>query len=517
MDSAAYIEKLEQQNSALLKQVESLTRQVENLTEMIVQMRKDKYGPSSEKTASILDNQLSMPQVFNEVELEADDTPEPAKITSQGKVRVNPNSKREFVLKDVPVKEVICEGTPESLVCPQCGGPLRAMGTKVVRTELEYIPAQLSVIKYIQTSYECPKCKRTDKPYITSAFVPRSLLPHSLASASSVANVIYQKYVNAVPLYRQEKDWSSLGVDLGRGTMANWVIRCSEEYFKPLNERLRGELILRDIVHVDETPFQVLKEPGKKPTSKSYMWVYRTGNDGKDPIVLYDYRKSRSGDNAVEFLKGFEGYIHSDGYSGYNKLKNVVRCGCWAHLRRKFVEALPGKDCSVKSNAQIGVEYCDRLFGVEASLKDMSPEERQAKRFELERPIINEFWNWIENLVVLPGSAIGKAREYALNQQPYMENYLLDGRLDISNNAAENAIRPFTVGRKNWLFADTVNGAEASAAVYSIIETAKANGLNTYKYIEYLLKNLPDSGFQADPEILNKFMPWNETVQAECR
>ena len=412
---------------------------------------------------------------------------------------------------------MICEGAPQSLVCPQCGGPLKPIGTKVVRTELEYIPAQLSVTKYIQTSYECPKCKHTDKPYITSAFVPRSLLAHSMASASSVANVIYQKYVNSVPLYRQEKDWSSLGVDLKRGTMANWVIRCSEEYFRPLNERLRKELISRDIVYADETPFQVLKEPGKDPTSKSYMWVYRTGNDGKDPIVIYDYRRSRSGDNAVEFLGDFEGYVHSDGFSGYNKLKNVTRCGCWAHLRRKFVEALPGKSSQVKSNAQIGVEYCDRLFDVESSLKDLTPEERKARRLELERPILDEFWNWIEGLTVLPGSAIGKAREYALNQKPYMENYLLDGRLDISNNAAENAIRPFTVGRKNWLFADTVNGAKASAAVYSLIETAKANGLNTYKYIEYILKNMPDSGFQADDEILDGFLPWNETVRQQCR
>ncbi len=515
MDSAAYIKSLEQQNTQLLKQIESLTRQVENLTEMILQMRKDKFGPSSEQT-KVIDGQISFPQVFNEVEVEAKDVTEPIKETKTGKLRANPNTKREYVLKDIPVKEVICQGTEESLVCPKCGTKLKSIGTQVVRTEIEYIPAKLQVIKYIQESYECPKCKKTDKPFIAKAKVPRSLLPHSMASASSVANVIYQKYVNSVPLYRQEKDWETLGLDLSRATMANWVIRCSDEYFKPLRDRLQVELLARDIIHADETPFQVLKEPGKKPTSKSYMWVYRTGNDSKPDIILYDYKPSRSGDNAVLFLKDFQGYVHSDGYSGYNKLKGIKRCGCWAHVRRKFFEALPSKQIDAKentlSNAGIGVAYCDRLFSVEASLKDLSPEERFAKRIEKERPILDEFWTWIENLNVLPGSAICKAKEYAINQKSNLENYLLDGRLEISNNAAENAIRPFTVGRKNWLFADTQAGADASATVYSLIETAKANGLNTYKYIEYILKTMPDMEFHAHPDLLEQLMPWAESV-----
>ena len=320
--------------------------------------------------------------------------------------------------------------------------------------ELEYIPAKLQIVRYVRISYECPKCKHTDHPYIQKALTPASLLNHSLASPSSVANVMYQKYGNSVPLYRQEKDWEQLGISLSRATMANWVIRCSQDYLMPVVEHLRKELLSRDIVHCDETPVQVLKEEGKKPQTKSYMWLYRTGNDEKAPIVLYDYQSSRNGGHAATYLKGFRGYVHSDGFSGCNKLKDITRCGCWAHLRRKFVEAIPAKkskDASL-SSAEIGRDYCNQLFKIEDSLKYLSPDERFHKRLELEKPVLEAFWRWLENLTFLKGSALGKAVVYARNQKTYMENYLLDGRLAISNNAAENAIRPFTVGRNYALY-----------------------------------------------------------------
>ena len=260
---------------------------------------------------------------------------------------------------------------------------------------------------------------------------------------------MYQKYVNSVPLYRQEKDWEQMGLSLSCATMANWIIRCSEDYLVPVIDYLRNRLLERDIVHCDETPVQVLKEAGKKPQTKSYMWLYRSGEDGKPPVILYDYQPSRNGDHAVAYLKDFKGYIHSDGFSGYNKLEDIIRCGCWAHLRRKFVEAIPGKKApdAPMSNAEIGRDYCDQLFHIEDSLKNLAPEERYRKRLELEKPVLDAFWCWVENLNFLKGSALGKAVVYARNQKPYMENYLLDGRLAISNNAAENAIRPFTVGR----------------------------------------------------------------------
>jgi len=295
--------------------------------------------------------------------------------------------------------------------------------------------------------------------------------------------------------------------------MANWVIRCSEDYLIPVTERLRKELLLRDIIHCDKTPIQVLKEEGKKPQTKSYMWLYRTGNDDKPPVILYDYQYSRNGDHVVIYLKDFKGYVHSDGYAGYNKLSGITRCGCWAHLRGKFVEAIPdkkSKDAPLTS-AEIGRDFCNQLFKMEEVLKDLTPDERYSKRLELEKPVLEAFWCWLENLNVLSGSALGKAVTYAKNQKKYMENYLLDGRCSLSNNTAENAIRPF--GRKNWLFADTPKGATASAAVYSIIETAKANGLNVYTYLEYLLLYMPDTDWRNYPEGLDNVMPWSKAVQ----
>lgn len=218
-------------------------------------------------------------------------------------------------------------------------------------------------------------------------------------------------------------------------------------------------------------------------------------------------------------MKDFKGFVHSDGYSGYNKLTGITRCGCWAHLRRKFIEAIPKKTGTDEplTNAEIGRDYCNQLFEIERDLKHLSPAERRLKRLELEKPILEAFWCWLEDLNVLNGSALGKAVTYAKNQKKYMENYLFDGRCSISNNAAENAIRPFTVGRKNWLFADTPKGASASAAVYSIIETAKANGLNVYTYLEYLLLYMPDTDWRNSPEELDMLMPWSEGVQAECK
>ena len=507
----AYIEHLE-------NTIQNLQNQVNNLTEMVLLLRKEKFGSSSEKTPKEqVPGQMSL---FNEAEIEVNPSAdEPVKKTVKGYVRTNPKTKREELIKDLPVREIPCECADDDLDCPQCGTHLKVLGKEIVREELEYIPAKLQIVRYIRYSYECPKCKRSDRPYIKKAETPTSLMNHSLASPSSVANVMYQKYVNSVPLYRQEKDWEQMGLSLSRATMANWIIRCSEDYLIPVTEYLRKRLLERDIVHCDETPVQVLKEDGKKPQTKSYMWLYRSGETEKSPIILYDYQPSRNGDHAAAYLKDFKGYVHSDGFSGYNKLNDIIRCGCWAHLRRKFVEAIPEKKSpdAPMCNAEIGRNYCDQLFHIEDSLKKLSPKERYHKRLELEKPVLDAFWCRLENLTTLKGSALGKAVVYAKNQKPYMENYLLDGRLAISNNAAENAIRPFTVGRKNWLFSDTPKGASASAAVYSIVETAKANGLNVFTYLEYLLLYMPDTDWRNHPEYLEDLMPWSENVQAECK
>lgn len=506
----AYIEHLE-------NTIKDLQDQVSNLTEMILLLRREKFGSSSEKTTAQIEGQLSL---FNEAEVEADpNSKEPFYERKGGIVRKNAKTKREELLKDLPIEEVPCMIHPDDMFCGQCGSGLKEIGYVKVRDELEYIPAKVKIIRYMQQACECPACKHKGKPFIKKAFTPKSVLNHSLASPSSVARVMYQKYVNSIPLYRQEKDWEQIGIGLGRATMANWIIRSSQDHLMPVIGHLRKELLKREIVHCDESPVQVLKEDGKKPQAKSYMWLYRSGNDGNAPIILYDYQPSRNGDHAAAYLKDFKGYVHSDGYSGYNKLKSIIRVGCWAHLRRKFVEAIPAKKHpgDLPTSAEIGRQYCDKLFAIEDTLKNLTPEERFCKRLELEKPVLEAFWCWLDSVNALKGSALGKAVTYAQNQKPYMENYLLDGRCSLSNNAAENALRPFTVGRKNWLFADSPKGASASAAVYSLVETAKANGLNVYAYLEHLLLYMPGSEWQRYPEELNDLMPWSPAVQEQCK
>ena len=257
----------------------------------------------------------------------------------------------------------------------------------------------------VRWTYECPKCKHTDKCFIKKAPAPTSLMNHSLASPSSVAQVMYQKYVNSAPLYRQEKEWEQLGISLSRAAMANWIIRCAKDYLIPVTQHLRKLLLKRDIVHCDETPVQVLKEDGKKPQTKSYMWLYRTGNDDRAPIILYDYQPSRNAEHAVTFLKDFKGCVHSDGYQGCNKLKDITRCGCRAHLRRKFVEAIPAKksEGAPLTAAETGRDYCNQLFKIEESLKGVSAESRYLQRQELEKPVLEAFWCWLEKVQPLRG------------------------------------------------------------------------------------------------------------------
>ena len=236
-------------------------------------------------------------------------------------------------------------------------------------------------------------------------------------------------------------------------------------------------------------------------------------------INLFDYQATRGGFHAAEYLTGFSGYLHTDGYAGYEKVQNITRCGCWAHLRRYFVEAIPPKPSQngELSNGEIGRDYCNKLFSIEKSLAKLNPEERKIKRLELEKPVLEAFWCWVNKLQPLNGSRLGKAVTYAKNQKKYMENYLLDGRCSLSNNLAENSIRPFTVGRKNWEFSNSQKGAKASATVYSLVETAKANNLNVFKYLRYLLQKMPSLDFKNHPELLGDLLPWAEEPRKTCK
>ena len=519
--------KLKDQNKKLEKEKDILEAKTEKLSIEIECLKKDNhiylealilskhktFGKSSEKTEC--DRQQSF---FNEAEAEySEKAEEPVSKTVKGYKRKNPKTRREELIKNIETEIIECSIPENEQICERCKSHMRVTGKKYIREEVELIPAKLVVKKYYSLTYSCKKCERKNMPVFLHGLVPAPVLPHSLASASTVAWVIYQKYVNAVPLYRQEKEWERLGYALSRTTMANWVIRCSEYYFSKLVERFITEMLKENILHIDETYVRVLKEQNVSENSKQYMWVYRTGKHCKRQIVIYEYNKSKSGDVPEKFLGDYNGYAHTDGYAAYNKLTKVTHCNCWAHLRRKFHEAIIVN--SEDSTAKTARDFCDRLFAIEAELDKCTTEERFNQRLTKEKPVSEAFWSWAEKVAptVLPKTQLGKAFEYAFKRREYLGNYFQNGDCAISNNAAENAIRPFTVGRKNWLFSDTPKGAEASANIYSIVETAKANGLDVFKYFELLLTVMPSMEFLTNPDILNELMPWNESVQKICK
>jgi len=499
-------------------QIQQLNQTIVNLQETIKQMNRKLFGASSEKaTPAQASGQLDM---FNEAEVTANPNAEEPTIETvvSGYIRdpKKAKGKREDILKNLPIIEIPCSVSEDLRSCDYCNTDMILLGNKFVREELRITPAKVERIHYIQEVLICPTCKQDDVPVIVEAETPSPLMKHSLASPSTVAYVMYQKYANALPLYRQEQDWKQMGVQLPRATLANWVIHCGLDYMKPVYDLLHQYLLKRDIIHADEVPCQVLKEEGRAATSKSYMWVYASGNDGLPGIVLYDYHPGRKGDYAKTFLKGFSGFVHCDGYAGYNKPEDVIRIGCYAHLRRKFFEAMPAEKNKliVKTPAEIGYDYCNRLFELERKFKDMTAAERKEARLEQEAPVLKAFWKWVDSLNPTNGSGLAKAITYAKNQRKSLENYLLDGRCEISNNKAERKVKSYVIGRKNFLFHDSVKGAQSSSIIYSLVETAKANNLNIYQYLYMILLYMPD--YKNEPEGIEKLMPWSDMIQQSC-
>ena len=503
------LRKREQEKDELVKQ---LNQNIANLNETVEYLTRKLYGKSSEKSQD--PNQLN---IFNEAEVTADpNAPEPEKTQVEGYARKKKSTRKESYA-GLPIKEVVCHLPEEDQLCPLCGEQMKLVGKRFIREELQIIPAQVKLVHYYQEVYACPKCKKEDDEFVTvEAETPTALMKHSPASPSTVAWVMYQKYAMAVPLYRMEQDWLQNGVKLLRQTMANWVITCSLEYLLPVYERLHSYLLERDILHADEVPCQVLKEPGRPAKSKSYMWIYLTGNDGKPGIVLYDYHPGRKGEFAKEFLKGFHGYCHCDGYSGYNTPDDLERVGCYAHLRRKFFDAIPvNKEAGGKVlPAEVGVDYCNQLFRLERLYKGKSAAELKTLRIENEKPIVDNFYRWVNGLHPVRGSKLATAVTYAKNQRASLENYFKDGRLELSNSSAERKAKSYVIGRKNFLFHDTVDGAKASAVVYSIVETAKANNLNIFQYLQTLLLYMPD--YKNEPDGIEDMMPWSEFIRVSC-
>ena len=507
--------------SALNLAVNTLNKQHEEdaeknriLQEQIDYLTKKLFGTSSEKT-KVFPGQINL---FDEAEQEhkADVIEEVIPVAEHTR---KPRITNEEKFKGIPVQEELIELPADEQICSECGTALKVIGKEYVRDELEYIPAQVKVIRYYKNTYGCPRCnKKEEDAVIIKPATPQGLIPHSFATASSVAWTMYQKFANAMPLYRQEKDWAQAGITLSRSTMANWIIYCAKQYFKPVYDHLHKELIKRQFLMADETRVQVLKEPGRNAETDSFMWLYRTGEDNLPPIILYGYTETRGGFNAKAFLEGFEGYLETDGYQGYNNLPNIKRCCCFAHVRRYFIEAIPkGKELDITVPAVQGLQYINQLFEYEriSKAKNHTPEKRKEYRLQKEKPVLEAFFAWLDMQRPTKNSRIYKAVNYALSRKPYLTTYLEDGRCSFTNNLSENAIRPFTVGRKNWLFSDTPKGAEASATAYTMVEMAKAHGLNIYKYLCYLLDHRPDR--EMTDEDLSAFVPWNEKVQEACK
>lgn len=439
-----------------------------------------------------------------------------AALLPEKKRKVRATNAERF--KGLPVKKEYLDIPEKDRFCPVCNTPLEKIGEEFVRRELVFIPAKLKVIEYYSISYECPECSKRGLSVIKKGKDGKPHMLYGMASAGTVAWVMYQKFCNSLPYCHQEKDWKQYGASITRATMANWVILNSDAFFRPMYEYFRWKLLEREFAMADETPLQVLHEPGRRAQSKSYMWLFRSGEDGGVPIILYKYSETRAGDNAVEFLQGFKGYLMCDGYSGYNKVPDAKRTACWAHIRRYLVDAVPkGKTLDYTQPAVQGILYIDRLFRLEETIKvkNTTFDSLKKARLEKEVPVIEGFLSWLDRQTPARGSRMDKAVTYIQNRRSYLMTYLEDGRCSFSNNLSENAIRPFTVGRKNWLFCDTPNGAQASAIVYTMVEMAKANGVNVYHYLTYLLEKLPNDSM-SDEE-LDQLAPWNENVKAELK
>ena len=476
------------------------------------------YGRSSEQT--VYSEQQTL---FNEAEaLDAvkPAVPEPTLEEITYKRKKKQKGHREEMLKDLPVEVVEYKLPEEEQVCDVCGGDMHEMSVEITR-EIEIIPPQVKVIEHRRSVYACGDCEENEitTPVITAP-MPKRTLPGSIASAATIAHVMTQKYMFGVTLYRQETYWKQLDVEISRQTMANWLILASSRWLSIIFERMHQLLLQHDIIHADETTLQVLHEPGRAADSESYMWLYRTGRAGP-PIVLFEYQTTRARKHPQRFLQGFKGYLCTDGYQSYEGLPDVINVACLAHARRKFDEALKSLPKEVRDRpcaAKEGLDFCNRLYSVEHEFEDASPEERYEGRLKKSKPILDEFYKWLKQQRprITPKSTTGKAVNYCLNQWDKLNGYLLDGRLYCDNNISERSIKGFVISRKNFLFCNTPNGATASAMIYSMIETSKANNLKPFEYLAYLLKTLPNVDVK-DQSVLDSMMPWSTDLPESCR
>ena len=480
------------------KQLTESRETIHYLEERIRLLQNEIFGRSSEKHRPQDHRQLP---IFDGGDTRNIDT-EPAGAIITVAAHQRKKRGRKPLPADLPRIEIIHDLAEDEKVC-SCGAALSRIGEDTCE-KLDYVPAKMQVMRHIRYKYACKSCEGVgdDGPTVKIGPTPVALLPKSNVTEGLLAHIVTSKFADGLPLYRQEKIFARMGVELGRATMANWVVKAAR-ICSPLYELLQNEIRSGPLINMDESPLQVLNEPGRSNTSKSYMWVF-CGGDPDHPAVLYRYEPTRSGAVALDFLDDYQGYIQSDDYNGYDYLaknKGIIHLGCWAHVRRKFFDVVKvrkkhrGKKDNPKGLADQALDYIGALYQIEKHIRaeQLSPEQIYQYRQDRSKPILNAFKIWLDATEPLtpPKGLLGRAIGYALKNWDKLTLYSENGLLKPDNNVAENAIRPFVVGRKNWLFAGHPNGAHASATYFSLLESAKANGLEPFAYLRCLFLQLP--------------------------
>jgi transposase len=495
------VTELQQEVELLREQLAQRDVQVDSLKEQIRVFLARRFGASSEKVSP---DQINL---FNEAESLDEDTQDDAVdnkvITVQSHQRTR--KPRVSIPDAIPREDIVYDLPEDEKMCPHDGSPLKEIGSDD-HEQLDIIPAQIKVLRHRRLKYACTCCDQ----HIVTAKKPKQAIEKSIASPGLLAFVATQKYCDALPLYRQSEMFKRIGIELDRTNLANWMVKMGE-LTQPLLDQLTCHLQTQKLLHLDETTLQVLDEPDKTAQSKSYLWLMASYS--QQPAMVFHYSPSRSQETPNKILSSTTQAIMVDGYDGYQPACDryqITRLGCWAHARRKFMDVKKTQAKGKTGKADQAIAFIQKLYRIESKMKDEPPERRYALRQSEAVPIMDAIKKWMDKslLTVLPSSNLGKALTYLNNQWRRLIAYLDDGTYPIDNNAAERSIRPFTIGRKNWMFAKSQAGASASANLYSLVETAKANGLNPYEYLKTIFTELPNCA----EESLSNLLPWNVTL-----
>ena len=512
----------QEQLEAITKELHASNEKMQLLMEQVILGKQNRFGRSSEKmedTSQICFREVNGTIVFfNEAEAVCDlNAAEPEDLELKSPKQPKRKGKKEADLSGLPVRRIDHYLSAEELEAEFGVRGWKQLPDAISR-KYHFVPAKVEVEEHHIGVY----ASKTDE-HMVKADHPKTLLHGSLVSPSLGAAIINGKYVNAVPLYRLEQEFQRYGLQITRQNMANWCIRLAEEYLSILYDYLHKELYFYHVIQADETPVLV-NHDGRKAGSKSWMWVYRSGHlYQKRQIVLYEYQQTRNASHPREFLKGYDGICVTDGYQVYHtlekELEELTIAGCWVHCRRRFDEALKliSKSYQKESNAFLLMKQIQAIYREEGKLKDLSSDERLKQRQAVIKPLVDAFFAYLKTINVSKKDKFGDAVGYALNQEKYLRVFLTDGDVPIDNNASERAIRGFCIGKKNWQMIDTIHGAKSSAIIYSIVETAKANNLKPFDYVQHLLEEIPKHMNDKDCSFLEDLLPWSEKLPAGIR